>query len=293
MSDLFIDSGWKYDGTTQNDGGFSLGSVSLSTSDGTLHLKSDFNENVDFKFDAAGAGIGVSLSPIDISVATKEMPSVGVVYANPAFRESLSLDDFTGACLIYSGTGITLAGGGSGALMFFDLGKSLVAGWMAFVASGGLATPVIVPSILGSCSAMVACAGEAKGTPQAGVSGLLGYVRLKKGRRGSEDLCSRPWKVTTNGKDYTYIFHEDGRCYWYEYNNIQISPNGKGKWRLVKNPNRFIEISWESGDTDSWNLPVSLTAQTGTWQTKEKKGSSLTAKVDFTKLTLIHKTLNL
>ncbi len=298
MSDKFIDSGWEFHGTDQLDGGFDLGPVSAAGSRGTIYLKSDFNEDIAFKFDAGGAGVGKSPSPIDISGTTKDVKSWGVVFANPLFRKSLTPNDFNGACLIQSYTAASAPVlGVSGSGIFFDVDKGIITSLIATFASGGVLALGAHATIIASCSAMVACAGFIASTPQVGAAVMLGYVRLKEGRRGSEILCAYPWKVTTNGQNYSYIFHEDGRCYWYEYKSVQISPNGKGSWRVIKNSKgenakRSVEIIWESGSKEIWKLPVSLTAQTGTWQTKEKKGSSLTAKYDLTKMTLIHKTLS-
>lgn len=289
MGDVFIDSGWKYKGTDQADSGITVGPLSMNTSTGFLYLLSDFNENVNFSFNSIGAGVGASLSPIDITATTKELPSVGVVLANPAFRESLSLDDFTGPCLIQSYSASAGIVGASSSLIFFAVGKGIMATIAATILSGGVLALGAYPAIISSCSALVACAGSIVGSVQVGASVLLGNIELHGGRRGSSDLCGFPWRVTTNGKEYSYIFHEDGRCYWYEYQNFQISPDGKGKWRVINN---HIEISWESGSKEKWNLPVSFTAQTGTWQTKETKVFNVNAKFDLAKLTLIQRTLN-
>lgn len=296
MSKKFIDSGWEFQGTDQVDGGVDLGPVSAAGSHGSLHLKSDFNQNVTLKFNAYGAGVGKSPSPVDISGATKEMSSAGVVLANPVFRKSLSLDDFSGACLIQSYIGslpFAPASAGSVAVIFFDVDKGIITSLLATAATAGVFALGAHATIIASCSALVACAGIVASTPQVGASVMLGYIRLEKGTRGSEKLCAYPWRVTTNGKNYSYIFHEDGRCYWYEYKDLQISPDGKGNWRVITNKDGvdFLEIKWESGSKERWNLPISLISQTGTWQTKDKKQIRLNAKHDLSRMTLIHKTL--
>lgn len=291
MSNLFIDSGWEYGGADELNIGVGLSKFfSVAGSKGILHLQSDFKESVEFDYAAAGGGASVPLpSPIDFDITTKDAPSVGKVYTNSVFRESLSLDDFTGPCLIYTGTGVSMfGGGGSASIMFFAVGKGIVAGWMAFVASGGLAAPFVASAVIGSCSALVVSAGVVAGSPQAGATGLLGYVSLRKGRRGSADLCGVPWKVTTNGEDYSYVFHEEGSCYWYEYSNVQVFPNCQGKWRVVGNK---LEINWESGDKDTWNLPISLFGQTGTWKSKNNQSFNISAKKDWGKVLLTHKTV--
>jgi hypothetical protein len=295
MSKSFFDSGWEFDGTDQLDAGIDLGPVSATASHGFLHLISDFKENIKYEFHAFGAGLGISPSPIDISGALKDMPSAGLVYANPIFRDYLSVEDFNGSCLIQTYTGSSFpALGGSVSIIFFDVDKGIITSAIATFASGGVLALGAHATIIASCSAMVVSAALVASTPQAGASVLLGRVSLEEGRRGSADLCAYPWKVTINGKDYSYIFHEDGRCYWYEYGNSQISPNGKGKWKVGKDPIEvsWVEISWESGSCESWKLPISLIAQTGIWQTKEKKVFRIKAKFDPAKITLINKTLN-
>lgn len=285
MGDVFLDSGWRFDGTDQLDAGIDLGPASATASHGILHLISDFNKNVAFNFNAGGAGLGISASPLDISGAVKEMPAVGAVLVNPAFRSVLSVDDFSGACLIQSYTGATPFPGIAGAVsvMFFDVDKGIIASLAATILSGGVLALGAHATIIASCSAMLACASVVGSTPQVGASVMLGYFRLKDGKRGAADLCAYPWKVTIDGTDYSYVFHEDGRCYWYNYDTVQLSANGKGKWRVVKD---FVEISWNSGGTEIWNLPISHTAQIGSG----KNYYDTKAKIDLTKMPLVPKT---
>lgn len=246
MGEVFIDTGWVYEGA--DEANVSVGVqpfVSAGATGGLLHLTDPFRQKTVFGYAALGGGVGLDLpGELDFSITTKEAPSLGVVYANPLFRDSLSPDDFLGPCLIYQGTlaGAFSLAGYSLSIIFFDVGEGVIAAVAASLGVtiatwgfGSVLTPAIFPPmVIGSCSGFVASRGWVLGSPQAGISlsgGALDSVKWLSGN--NPELWGSRWKVTINGNDYSYYFTEKGYCFWDTYSLETRFPKGIGKWKLV------------------------------------------------------------
>jgi hypothetical protein len=88
------------------------------------------------------------------------------------------------------------------------------------------------------------------------------------------------WDVTTNGKTYCYWLKDHENCRWYATKPGMLTNyapyDGKGDWEVK---GRRLKIKWDSGSTETWNLPIAKQAPTGKWVTSQGASHPLTAKL--------------
>ncbi len=87
------------------------------------------------------------------------------------------------------------------------------------------------------------------------------------------------WDVTTNGTTYCYWLMDHGNCRWYETKPGMLTHyapyDGKGDWEV---DGRRLKIKWDSGSTETWNLPIAQQGPTGKWVTRKGASHPLSAK---------------
>lgn len=174
------DSGWEYVTSEGRDANVGGKTFSLAVAQGSIyvapHLAKDDPYELNYK--SVGGSAGVSISPISYDLATKDMQSAGVIYANPLriSGATLTLDDMTGAYLAY-GISVSDLVGRSWTVMFFGVGLGLATSWLAAMSGVGAAlAPAIVIS---SCHASIWFWSDLIATtPGATVTGSLGYISV-------------------------------------------------------------------------------------------------------------------
>ena len=156
--------------------------VSISVSKGgvtggVLHLEEMSNRTV-MKLNYAAIGVGLSPIPVAADHATTDMPSMGTIIRNRLYgRDTLTLNDITGFCLIYQGVFVSgVNPGGYGTIMLLSMGAGLVTAYGATVLTGGYGVVAVPAIVASSCHSMVAMIGINNGSPNVGVSGAIGYL---------------------------------------------------------------------------------------------------------------------
>ncbi len=291
MSGGLNKTSWEYVTAEQADGGLLL----VQRSSGNLFLKSDFGNELDFKFVAWGASFDPMPLDLTVSGATKDMLSEGLIYSTSP-TGNISIDDIAGSCIIVSVSGSTNATffqGASGTIMLFSVSE-IIKKTILDAVTGGL--NVGISQVFGtglnsqSCSAVLFTYGEMYSTPQISISVLVGDIDKPVGKRGSELLTTFPWKVSISNKEYTYLFFENGKCYSFENPNEGMADDS-GSWNTEINVQnrRILKIKWNSGASESWNIPISLLGQKGTRFSMHGIVSQLEAQYDQTKLMLLRR----
>lgn len=169
---------WTFETSEGADAGMGL-LFGLTASSGAIYVEK-VGEDKQYKlnFIAGGASLSLPDGMPSFDFATADMFSTGVIYSNP-LKSGMTLDEFSGVCLIYQGSILTVAGAGwSGTVIFFGAGPALVKGFIA--ACTGVGIPVAPAVVVASCRGLAAYTGESRGIPGAGVSGSLGYIFFKE-----------------------------------------------------------------------------------------------------------------
>jgi hypothetical protein len=112
------------------------------------------------------------------------------------------------------------------------------------------------------------------------IGGLDVHARIKKGASkatialGHEvsGLGAGKWYVTCNGKKCTYWFEPDHSVKWWE-GVLSFSP-GKGTWKLAGD---ILQMDWESGSVERWDLPLFNDEESGVLTTKGGDNLDVTA----------------
>lgn len=167
--------------------GVNVSASIFGVSAGSLHLK-EMSKGTTIRLSYAALGLGASPIPAAIDVSAADLDSIGGIYPSPLRGETeLTLNDITGWCLIYSGVFVSgVRPGASVTLMFLSMGAGLVSGFAASLTGiGTLVAPVLM---IRSCRAIVATAGFVLGSPNAGVSGAIGYLSLGDAREKIDQL---------------------------------------------------------------------------------------------------------
>ena len=104
------------------------------------------------------------------------------------------------------------------------------------------------------------------------------YYLRKGSNSGDVTDIAGIWKVTTNGSSYFYWFKESGYCKWF-YKLPTVLTNyapvdGSGEYKMNGSQ---VEINWDSGSRERWNLPLSEKSQSGTWFAADGRASPITA----------------
>ena len=165
--------------------GVNIAATKFGVSAGTIYLE-EMSKRTMMGLSYAALGVGVSRVPWGVDFSTMEMDCVGGIYPNLIHgKETVTLNDITGWCLIYQGEFIAL-GGGYVTVMFLSMGAGLVSGFAASMTGvGTLVAPVLMVK---SCRAIVAMRGINHGTPNAGLSGAIGYLSLGNAKEKIEQL---------------------------------------------------------------------------------------------------------
>jgi peptidoglycan hydrolase-like protein with peptidoglycan-binding domain len=153
--------------------GVNIAATKFGVSAGTIYLE-EMSKRTMMGLSYAALGLGVSRVPWGVDFSTMDMDCVGGIYPNLIHgKETVTLNDIAGWCLIYQGEFVAL-GGGYATVMFLSMGKGLVYSFAASMTGvGTLLAPVLMVK---SCRAIVAIRGINHGTPNAGLSGAIGYL---------------------------------------------------------------------------------------------------------------------
>lgn len=294
---MFVESDWKY--VTSESGSGGGGPVALSGAG--LYLED--NDRNQYLFECVSLGASHSITPAGVEVSTTDMVSMGTVYRNTKKTTTLKVADIQGTCIVLQGSMRDLlfppfgagnwSNGTSICVIFFGVGLGIAKGWLQTVAVGavlpltalfppagvGLVTAasyVIPHTILSDCHGFCAVTGRVFSTEAAGVSGGLGYMSGKQGFLRHTVLGI--WNVvcTQTGK-YDYQFNNDGTCSYFKDSRKEIA-DGKGTWKFN---GTHIEISWDSGSVEKWNLPLQVAVQIGIGVEKLGREYGVIAKKQF------------
>ena len=181
MATFLQDSGWEFVTSKGRDAsaGVTL-FLGISASQGSLYVAPHLAKDnpYELKFRSVGGSASIGLPPASYDVATKDMESAGVIYANPLriSEAILTLDDLTGPYLAYSisYSGLSTLEGRSWTVMFIGVGLGLIAAFP--LTCSGIGAPLGPAAVISSCHASVWFWGDLIGTPGAGVTGSLGYI---------------------------------------------------------------------------------------------------------------------
>ena len=173
--------GFRFKGSEGLDVGASIYGISA----GSIYLE-DLSKNRTVGLSYAALGLGCSYLPAGYDFSTEAMDCTGGIYPNPIRGQAeLTMNDITGWCLIYQGQW-TAGGGIYATRMFLSLGAGLVSGFVASMTGiGTLVAPVLM---VRSCRAIVAFRGINQGTPNAGLSGAIGYLSFGDARAKVEQI---------------------------------------------------------------------------------------------------------
>ena len=174
---------YRFDGSE----GLNIAAKKFGISAGTIYLE-EMTKRTMMGLSYAALGLGVSRVPWGVDFSTMAMDCVGGIYPNLIHgEETVTLNDITGWCLIYQGQFVALSGGYA-TVMFLSMGAGLASGFVAGMTGvGALVAPVLMVK---SCRAIVAFRGISHGTPNAGVSGAIGYLSLGDAKEKIEQLRS-------------------------------------------------------------------------------------------------------
>lgn len=269
MVDIFKRSGWTSLGS--NEASLSAGeAVGVSVSKGEMFFNDPFGTNYKFNFATAGASFGLG-APLSLDFTATELPAKGLVYTNSKWRDTLSASDFKGAFLVYQGKEISLFGAGaSGSIIFFDIGMGLYSSFLTTMATAGAGVVIAPAEVMASCSAVFISAGMVLGMGSISASGALGIIHSFEKQQSN---VVGVWKVTANGKIYKYAFYDNGSCSWWKNMNM-LNPDGAGRWSINGD---YLEINWDSGSYERWDMPISTENQKGYWTDPNGKVSPITA----------------
>ena len=167
--------------------GLNIAATKFGVSAGTIYLE-EMSKRTMMGLSYAALGLGVSRVPWGVDFSTMDMDCAGGIYPNLIHgEEKVTLNDITGWCLIYQGQFVALSGGYL-TVMFLSMGAGLVSGFVAGMTGvGALVAPVLM---VRSCRAIVAIRGISHGTPNAGLSGALGYLSLGDAKEKIEQIRS-------------------------------------------------------------------------------------------------------
>jgi hypothetical protein len=173
--------GFRFAGSQGHD--LSAGLYGISS--GSIDLL-DLSKNKTVRLSYAALGLGKSNVPAAYNFTNEQTNCTGEVYPNPIHGQAeLTMGDITGWCLIYQAQ--WAAGGGMGATrMFLSMGAGLVSGFLASMT--GIGTLVAPALMVRSCRAIVAFRGTVLGTPNASLSGAVGYLSLGDARAHVEKI---------------------------------------------------------------------------------------------------------
>ena len=165
--------------------GVNIAATKFGVSAGTIYLE-EMSKRTMMGLSYAALGLGVSRLPWGVDFSTMEMDCVGGIYPNLIHgKETVTLNDITGWCLIYQGEFVAL-GGGYVTIMFLSMGEGLVGTFVASLLGAG---PIVGPVVMTrSCRAIVAMRGINHGTPNAGLSGAIGYLSLGDAKEKIDQL---------------------------------------------------------------------------------------------------------
>jgi hypothetical protein len=159
--------------------GLDIGASKFGISAGSIYLD-DLSKNRTVGLNYAALGLGVSYLPAGYDFSTEKMDCTGEIYPNPIHDKAE-----VSWCLIYQGQ--WQAGGGIYATrMFLSMGQGLVSGFLASMT--GIGTLVAPALMIRSCRAIVAFRGTNGGTPNAGLSGAIGYLSFGDARSKVEQI---------------------------------------------------------------------------------------------------------
>jgi peptidoglycan hydrolase-like protein with peptidoglycan-binding domain len=168
--------------------GIGLSASLFGISSGTIYLD-DLSNNTRIALSYASLGLGKSSVPGGYDYSNLDMECTGEVYPNPIYGrvEVTSLNDIIGWCLIYQAQYVGLQGRYV-TRMFLSMGEGLVYGSIASLTGvGALVAPVLM---IRSCKAIVAIRGISGGSPNAALSGAIGYLSLGDAKAHIDKLRS-------------------------------------------------------------------------------------------------------
>jgi hypothetical protein len=107
------------------------------------------------------------------------------------------------------------------------------------------------------------------------------YVFISKGGQGvrfaqGKELSSPlgRWHVkASNGEEFYYWFSKDQSVNW-DDGKVFGGKSGQGMWATGKR----LAIAWQSGSTESWDLPLFSEYQTGVWKKSNGEWTALSAE---------------
>lgn len=167
--------------------GIGLSAAIFGVSAGNIYLD-DLSNNTRIALSYASLGLGKSSVPGGYDYSNLDMECTGDVYPNPIYgKAEVTLNDITGWCLIYQAQYVGLQGRYV-TRMFLSMGEGLALGYVASLTGiGALVAPVLM---IRSCKAIVAITGISGGSPNAAVSGAIGYLSLGDANSKIEKLRS-------------------------------------------------------------------------------------------------------
>ena len=167
--------------------GIGLSAGMFGISSGTIYLD-DLSNNTRIALSYASLGLGKSSVPGGYDYSNVDMECTGDVYPNPIHgKAEVTLNDITGWCLIYQAQYVGLQGRYV-TRMYLSMGEGLIEGYiLSLTGIGALIAPV---AMIRSCKAIVAITGISGGSPNAAVSGAIGYLSLGDAKANIEKLRS-------------------------------------------------------------------------------------------------------
>jgi peptidoglycan hydrolase-like protein with peptidoglycan-binding domain len=168
--------------------GIALSASVFGISSGNIYLD-DLSNNTRIALSYASLGLGKSSVPGGYDYSNLDMDCTGEIYGNPIYGNErvTSLNDITGWCLIYQAQYVGLQGRYV-TRMFLSMGEGLALGYAASLTGiGALVAPIFM---IRSCKAIVAIRGISGGSPNAALSGAIGYLSLGDANSKIEKLRS-------------------------------------------------------------------------------------------------------
>lgn len=167
--------------------GIGVGVSILGVTAGTIYLD-DLSNNTRIPLSYAALGVGKSSVPLGYDYSNLDMDCTGEIYPNPIHgKAEVTLNDITGWCLVYQAQYVGLQGRYV-TRMFLSMGEGLVYGAIASLTGiGAFVAPVFM---IRSCKAIVAIRGISGGSPNAALSGAIGYLSLGDAKAHIEKLRS-------------------------------------------------------------------------------------------------------
>ena len=155
--------------------GIGLSAPMFGINAGNIYLD-DQRYNTRIALSYASLSMGKSSVPIGCDYSNLDMECTGDVYPNPIHgKGEVTLDDITGWCLIYQAQYVGLQGRYV-TRMYLSMGEYFA--YSCVSALTGIGVFLMPVMAIKSCKAIVAITGISGGSPNAALSGAIGYLSL-------------------------------------------------------------------------------------------------------------------